>query len=95
MEKLEKKNIDLITAVTMTIFSLFVTFTGTFSWFFSKVSQSRAVDQFAIYNVDSEIKTLSYNETKCDDVHSVSNKKIVNREDININNLEFDYIYKD
>lgn len=92
---LGKKNLKIIAASAMTIFSLFAVVTGAYSWFVSKMTFSQTGSNFGIYYDDSSITTLSCYAIKYDGVYGALATKLINGQDNDINMSEYDYILRD
>ena len=92
---LGKKNLKIIAATAMTIFSLFAAMTGVFAWFTSKMNEAANGDEFAIYHDDSQITTLSCYAIKYDGVTGARAKQFVTGGNHDIAMSEYDYILRD
>ena len=92
---LGKKNLKIIAATAMTIFSLFAAVAGVFAWFTSHLNESAQGTDFGIYNDDSQITTLSCYAIKYDGVYGASATKLESGEDHHISMSEYDYILRD
>ena len=92
---LGKKNLKIIAASAMTIFSLFAVVTGAYSWFVSKMTFSQTGSNFGIYYDDSSITTLSCYAIKYDGVSGALAKKLINGQDNDVSMSEYDYILRD
>ena len=93
--KLGKKNLKIIAATAMSIFSLFAAVTGVFAWFTSKLTAASHSDEFGIYSDDSQITTLSCYVIRYDGVYGALARKLVSGGDHSVSMSEYDYILRD
>lgn len=94
MKKLRKqKNLKLIAATGVTIFSLFAAVTGAFAWFTSINSARNNVDGFGVYYDDSTITAASVYCIKYDGIYGATATKLVPNSTLTMS--EYDYIFKD
>lgn len=94
VKKLRKqKNLKLIAATGVTIFSLFAAVTGAFAWFTSINSARNNVDGFGVYYDDSTITATSVYCIKYDGIYGASATKLVPNSTLTMS--EYDYIFKD
>lgn len=94
MRNISRKYLKIITATSMTIFSLFAAGTGVFAWFASKFNEASSGTNFGVINNDSAITTLSCYAIKYDGVYGASAIKATSGEQ-DIKMSEYDYIFRD
>ena len=92
---LGRKNLNIIAATSLSIFSLLAVFTGAYAWFVSKLNQSPESASFDIYHDDSAITTLSCYAIKYDGVYGAMATKLVSGQEHSVNMSEYDYIFQD
>lgn len=95
MKIIGKKNLKIIAATAMTIFSLFAATLGAFAWFVGKIQDSKNAEDFIIYHDDSSITTLSCYAIKYDGVYGAMAKRLVTGGDNEFKMSEYDYILRD
>ena len=59
---ISKKNLKIIAATAMTIFSLFAATAGAYAWFTSRLNEAAEGDMFEVANVDTSVKEISIQE---------------------------------
>ena len=89
-----KRNRKVIASAALTIFSLFVAMTGTFTWFVSKMNESGVANEFSVHHDDSMVTTLSCYAIKYDGVYGAKAIKI-NDGSQSVKMSEYDYILRD
>lgn len=95
MKKLRKqKNLKLIAATGVTIFSLFAAVTGAFAWFTSINSARNNVGGFGVFHDDSQVTTLSCYAIKYDGIYGGRATNITDGSQ-NVKMSEYDYILRD
>ena len=62
MKRIGRKNMKIIAATAMTIFSLFATTVGVFAWFTSKLTQANEADQFNVTVLDGKLKNIYFHQ---------------------------------
>lgn len=92
---LGRKNLNIIAATSLSIFSLLAVFTGAYAWFVSKLNQSPESASFNIYHDDSAITTLSCYAIKYDGVYGAMATKLVSGQEHSVTMSEYDYIFQD
>ena len=95
MKRISKKNLKIIAATAVTIFSLFAATTGVFAWFTAHLDQATHGTDFGVYHDDSQITTLSCYAIKYDGVYGASATKLVTGNENTISMSEYDYILRD
>ena len=95
MKRISKKNMKIIAATAMTIFSLFAAVSGAFAWFTAHLDESAHGDEFGVYSDDSEITTLSCYAIKYDGVYGAQAKQLVTGQDHSVAMSEYDSIFTD
>ena len=56
---ISKKNLKIIAATAMTIFSLFAATAGAYAWFTSRLNEAAEGDMFEVANVDTSVEEIS------------------------------------
>ena len=64
MKKAENKNIKIIAATSMAIFTLLTTFSATFAWFTSVREQDRGANDFTVNNSGDSVTCLEFHKFK-------------------------------
>lgn len=90
-----KKNLKIIAATSMAIFSLFACFYASFAWFMANNQVNNPTDGFDIGTDNSQITTISCYAIQYDGVYGASATKLVSGQPHNINMSEYDYILRD
>ena len=95
MKRIGRKNMKIIAATAMTIFSLFAATIGAFAWFTSKLTSANNATSFDIYYDSTTISTISCYAIKYDGVYGAWAKRFVSGENNDIKMSEYDYILRD
>ncbi len=95
VKKLRKqKNLKLIAATGVTIFSLFAAVTGAFAWFTSLLDFKNSVDGFNVFHDDSQVTTVSCYAIKYDGIYGGRAVEITDGSQ-RVKMSEYDNIFRD
>ena len=95
MKRTGNKNLKIIAATFVTIFSLMACFTATYAWFIAKRNVNEGISGFNVHSDDSDITAISCYAIKYDGVFGASATKLISGQQNNITMSEYDYILRD
>ena len=95
MKRIGNKNLKIIAATAVTIFSLFAAATGAYAWFTAHLDEATHTNQFGVYDDNSEITTLSCYAIKYDGVYGAQAKKLISGQNHSVTMSEYDSIFID
>jgi hypothetical protein len=95
MKRISNKNVKIIAATAMTIFSLFAAVTGAFAWFTSHINEASRGTDFGVYHDNSQITTISCYAIKYDGIQGAVAKQVASGQENAIQMSEYDYVLRD
>lgn len=69
MKTIGKKNLKIIAATSMAIFSLLATFTASFAWFVSRIEEGDDIDDFVVRTTSGKFKSLTFHTLNSKSMH--------------------------
>ena len=72
--KVGKKNLKIIAATAMSIFSLFAATVGAFAWFTGKIQESNQADQFSVMVNNGRLKNIYFHKSTSKTIDDVTRK---------------------
>ena len=76
MKRISRKNMKIIAATAMTIFSLFAVITGTYAWFVSKMTQANGSQNIPVTAMGGRLKNIYFHEMESKVINNVTTNPI-------------------
>ena len=76
MKRISRKNMKIIAATAMTIFSLFAVTVGAFAWFVANLQQANNADQFSVTIRDGRLKNIYFHSHVSKEINTTTLKPI-------------------
>ena len=74
MKQIGRKNMKIIAATAMTIFSLFAATVGAFAWFAGRLQQANQTDDFKVTVTDGRLKNIYFHKSTSKTIDDVTRK---------------------